>query len=209
MTRRIFIIRHGNTFAPGEPPRRIGSRTDLPLVASGRAQARALGDTLAVAGVHPVAVHASPLARAAESAALICSVLPGAPLVSTAEWLSEIDYGPDEGMPESAVIDRVGAEALAAWSEIAEPPPGWQVDPAERIAAWRRFFATAGDGDHLCITSNGAARFALLADPALAGTELTLRTGAAGLILLEPERPPHLAFWNARPGDPAWMAVGN
>ena len=32
---RLVIVRHGNTFEAGEPPRRIGARTDLPLTATG------------------------------------------------------------------------------------------------------------------------------------------------------------------------------
>ena len=40
------IVRHGNTFDGNEPVRRIGARTDLPLVASGFDQARALGQKL-------------------------------------------------------------------------------------------------------------------------------------------------------------------
>ncbi len=39
----LYIVRHGNTFEPDEPPRRIGRRTDLPLVESGRAKEDKLG----------------------------------------------------------------------------------------------------------------------------------------------------------------------
>ena len=41
--RRIFIIRHGNTFESSADARRIGARTDIPLVESGHAQAARLG----------------------------------------------------------------------------------------------------------------------------------------------------------------------
>ena len=41
--RRIFIIRHGNTFESSATACRIGAGTDLPLVESGRAQADRLG----------------------------------------------------------------------------------------------------------------------------------------------------------------------
>ncbi|WP_031293614.1 histidine phosphatase family protein, partial [Sphingobium sp. HDIP04] len=41
--RRIFIIRHGNTFESNADARRIGARTDLALVESGHAQAERLG----------------------------------------------------------------------------------------------------------------------------------------------------------------------
>jgi len=42
MTRQLFIVRHGNTFDPGDTVTRVGARTDLPLSSSGRAQADAL-----------------------------------------------------------------------------------------------------------------------------------------------------------------------
>ena len=37
---RLIIARHGNTFDAGDIPTRVGRRTDLPLVASGEAQAK-------------------------------------------------------------------------------------------------------------------------------------------------------------------------
>ena len=48
---RLVIVRHGNTFEAGEPPRRIGARTDLPLTATGVAQAEALARHFAANGV--------------------------------------------------------------------------------------------------------------------------------------------------------------
>ncbi|HAO37083.1 MAG TPA: histidine phosphatase family protein, partial [Hyphomonas sp.] len=36
---RLIIVRHGNTFDKGDTVTRVGGRTDLPLSASGLAQA--------------------------------------------------------------------------------------------------------------------------------------------------------------------------
>lgn len=180
---RLWIVRHGNTFAPGEPPRRIGARTDLPLVESGRAQGAALGMWFAAQGIIFDRVAASPLARARETARLI--VGDGGD-IATMPWLDEIDHGPDEDRSEDEVVARIGAGALAAWDRDALPPPGWRVDADARTAGWRAALAAA-QGDRLLVTSNGAARFALRADAALAEQaralpHLKLRTGAWGLI---------------------------
>lgn len=191
---RIWIVRHGNTFEPGETPRRIGARTDLPLVAGGRAQADALRAHFR--DVRFARVLASRLRRSAETARRIA----GPP--ETCDWLDEIDHGPDEDRPEAAVVARIGADALAAWERAAVPPPGWRVDAGARLAGWRTLLADA-EGDVLAVTSNGAARFALLCDAGLAAEaaalpHLKLRTGAWGRI----ERDGgawRLAEWDRRP----------
>ncbi|MBB3475443.1 histidine phosphatase family protein [Sphingomonas sp. BK345] len=199
MSATFVIVRHGDTFAPGEPPRRIGARTDLPLVESGRAQAAALGAAFARRGWRFDRIVAAPLRRARETAEAIRAALPDAPAPEPAAFLAEIDHGPDEDRAEPEVIARVGAAALAAWDSRGEPPPGWQVDPAARRAAWRELYARE-KGETLLVTSNGAARFALLAGPALAQglVTLKLRTGAFGVIRATPAGLARLA-WDERP----------
>lgn len=54
---------------------------------------------------------------------------------------NEIDYGPDENMPEETVIARVGQNALDAWNTRCMPPPGWDIDSPALIDMWREFFA--------------------------------------------------------------------
>lgn len=185
MTARIVIVRHGDTFAPGEAPRRIGAHTDLPLVESGRAQARALAAEFADRDLVFTRVLASPLLRTRETAETIA---PGR--IDTARWLREIDHGPDENRTEAEVIARIGRDALEAWERDATPPPSWRVEADERLAAWRSFLASA-TGAALLVTSNGAARFALLA---LGEAPRKIRTGAYGVI--EDGR---LVCWDRRP----------
>lgn len=189
MTRRIVIIRHGNTFEAGETPRRIGARTDLPLVASGRAQAAALVAHFANQGLAFDRILASPLLRTRETAALIA---PGR-TIEPVDWLREIDHGIDEGRTEAEVEARIGRAALDAWDAAGIAPAGWQVDAEARIAAWRALLSEAA-GTTALVTSNGAARFALLA---LALPPAKLRTGAYGLIAGDPW---HVAAWDRRPG---------
>jgi probable phosphoglycerate mutase len=197
----VTIVRHGNTFETGEPPRRIGARTDLPLVVSGREQARALGAAFAEQGVTFDRVLAAPLLRTRETADLILADRQ-APSIETTDWLTEIDHGPDEDRPESEIVARIGHQALADWDSEARVPDGWIVNEPVRTRGWRTLW-DHGDGHVLIVTSNGAARFALLSDDGLrhqaAGLPaLKLRTGAYGRIAREQGRL-HLIDWDVRP----------
>lgn len=194
----VTIVRHGNTFEPGEPPRRIGARTDLPLVAGGQAQARALG--AALQGFDRAL--AAPLLRTRATAEAILAAQPDAPVVEHADWLTEIDHGPDEGATEDAVLTRIGHDALAAWDAEARVPDGWIVDAERRLAGWRDLWAH-GAGRVLIVTSNGAARFALRSDVALQRQaavlrSLKLRTGAYGVIVRDTAEL-RLLDWDRRP----------
>ena len=209
--RNLVVIRHGNTFAPGETPRRVGAGTDLPLVASGEAQARAAGVALAAAGLRPDRVLTGPLKRARQTAALLLEAFEASPAPELASFLDEIDHGPDENRPEAEVTARLGEAAIAAWDRSGIAPEGWTVRREERIAAWREAVAEAsraGPGTTLLVTSNGAARFVLLAFPQLAAGPdasaagdggLKLRTGAWGRIRVAPDGTPTLVEWNVRP----------
>ncbi len=196
---RFVVVRHGNTFEAGEPPRRIGARTDLPLTAAGRAQAEALGRHLATRDLQFTRVLSGPLTRARDTARLLLPHLETRPPVETASFLNEVDHGPDENQPEDAVLARVGAEALRRWDEEGFAPAGWQVDREMRLAAWRQLFAeTPASGEILLVTSNGAARFALIA-AGLARGGLKLRTGAWGIIEAGRDGVLRLVEWDRRP----------
>lgn len=201
MISRVIILRHGNTFDKGDVVTRVGGRTDLPLSASGRAQAEALARHFAD---RPFATARSgPLRRTRETALAILAAQPQSPELTTDLFLREIDYGPDENRPEEEVIARIGAAALEAWETAGRPPPGWRVDPAAIVGNWQETFAElAGQtGDHLIVTSNGIARFALEAAhrPGERRPELhgKLATAAWGVIRLEGERA-LVEAWNVR-----------
>jgi broad specificity phosphatase PhoE len=198
----FLIVRHGNTFESAEPPRRIGARTDLPLTAKGLAQADALGAFLAAQGLAFKRVLVSPLLRTRQTAEAVLRHLPAAPAAEASDFLREIDHGPDEDKTEEAVLARIGAAALAAWDAHAVAPPGWQVDAAARLAGWRDLFAQE-QGPALLVTSNGAARFALVAaglaaDPDSA-SGMKLPTGGYGVIRRAPDGSLRLAGWGMRP----------
>ena len=195
---RLYIVRHGNTFEAGEAPRRIGSRTDLPLTATGIAQAEALGRHFAASSIAFAESFSGRLARTRDTARIILETM-GLPLaVETEDFLTEIDHGPDEDQPEAIVEARIGGAALDAWDQRAVAPPGWDVGADWRISAWLAFARAPHAESVLLATSNGAARFALLAfgfDIA----SLKLRTGAYGVIEAGSDGGFRLLEWDKRP----------
>ncbi|SEN64482.1 probable phosphoglycerate mutase [Sphingomonas gellani] len=203
MNRTLVIVRHGNTFSPGEPPRRIGLRTDPPLAPSGQVQARALGRWFAEHGWRFDRILSSPLRRTRETAETIGAAQATAPPIEPSDLLAEIDHGVDENRLESEVVDRIGVQVLADWDRHGKAPEGWKVERAARLGGWRELFAQGRDDTLLLVTSNGAARFALLADAVLtaqAGAlpSLKLRTGAFGMVEIT-EAGVRLAAWDVRP----------
>lgn len=197
MTARLIIVRHGNTFDTGDVVTRVGGRTDLPLSLSGRAQAEALARAFATLVF--ATARTGPLKRTRETASAILAAQTNPPELTTDLFLREIDYGPDENRPEVEVVARVGKGALEAWERDFTPPPGWRVDPAAIIGNWQETFAELRGvpGDHLIVTSNGIARFALTAAGAHGHTG-KLATGAWGVIALEGESA-NVTDWNLRP----------
>lgn len=156
----LLVARHGNTFDSGDTLLRVGQRTDLPLSKSGREQAKELGEFLMVNYPNIDRVIVSSLKRTQQTAQL---ALPHV-AVEINPMFDEIDYGIDEGQPESSVIARVGAKALQQWEEEAIPVAGWLVDPEKIINNWKKFadsYVQESEGDRviLVITSNGIARF--------------------------------------------------
>lgn len=197
MKRRIFVIRHGNTFASSADARRIGAGTDIPLVESGHMQAQRLGDWFARQGLSVRALHSGPLLRARQTAQLVADAL-GRGCDALLPWLDEIDHGPDEGQPEAVVLSRLGPAAIADWDAHGTVPDGWIVDAEKRLSAWRAWFARDGEGAELLVTSNGAARFALLA-AGVSAPQLKLRTGAFGELVIDQDGRVALARWDVRP----------
>lgn len=205
---RLIIARHGNTFSKDEIVRRVGT-TDLPLVATGLAQGRALGSYLKNHQLTPNIIITSQLKRAIQTAEQAqITMQTNLPIKTTAEF-NEIDYGPDENQPEEDVIARIGTDALRAWESSAMVPMGWKVTPEDIIQTW---LDVAGDilKHHqeqtvLIITSNGIARFA----PYITGDfeafhkkhSIKIATGALCVFEHTPETGKWECLqWNTKPG---------
>jgi len=207
MTTRLIIARHGNTFAPGDVIRRVGSRTDLPLVASGLEQGRKLGLYLKSHDLLPDIVWTSDLQRTKQTAQMAFDAAGITPSVRQDSLFDEIDYGPDENKPEADVAARLGEAALKAWDQDAMVPDGWRVNADNIIKGWRAFGDKIAREDQnltvMVVTSNGVARFA----PYLTGDfegfrqkfKIKISTGAFGLFTYDDG--PHWVAerWNVRP----------
>lgn len=128
MGTRILLVRHGET--DWNTTGRVQGRTDLPLNARGREQAREAAQALAGRGVSRVV--SSPLLRATQTAEIIATAL-GLGDVETDDGLVEQAFGLAEGLrwedataryPEGvpglegrpSVVARA-AEALARWAK--------------------------------------------------------------------------------------------
>ena len=202
----LLIARHGNTFAPGETPLRVGARTDLPLSESGRKQAHTLGHYLKQNYPDLAHVFTSELKRTIQMAEIALTTANFSIPVEALNVFNEIDYGPDEAQPEEAVIARIGQSAIDAWNCDAIIPEGWRVNPKAIIDSWQQFathiIANYPNQTVLVITSNGIARFAphLLDSPAQFSKkyELKMATGAISEFKFE-QNHWQLQRWNYRP----------
>ncbi len=207
MTTRLLIARHGNTFAQSETPRRVG-RTDIPLVASGEAQGKALGQHIQEQGWKPIIAFTSELQRTIRMAELVKEVIGADFPCHRLPFLNEIDYGVDENCTEAEVIARIGKEAITRWDAEAIAPDGWHIDVEAIRKSWQTFAQEINTHyvgkTVLVVTSNGIARFA----PVLTGDEtafrrdysLKLATGALGVLEYHStEQHWTCKGWNLRP----------
>lgn len=202
----LIIARHGNTFEPGERPRRVGLHTDLPLTDAGIAHGRNLGAYLKKINLLPDRLYTSQLQRTTQMAKYINE---GAGVFLPPQAMpifNELDYGPDENQTEDKVIARLGEQALADWDERAIMPPGWSPDTKTLIKNWANFAqhitTTQADKTVMVITSNGIARFALTLpgnfEEARKQCGLKLATGAFGVLEHDGARW-SVQSWNVRP----------
>lgn len=207
MTTQLLIARHGNTFAPGELPRRVG-RTDLPLVERGLEQGRLLGHYLKQNQLIPDVIFTSQLQRTIQTAEQAQLSMNTQIPIHALSIFNEIDYGPDENKTEAEVLKRVGSNALTLWDTDAIVPEGWLVSPDKLIIQWLQF-AERLKYDYsnkicLVVTSNGIARFSpyITGDFAQFNTnhEIKIATGAVCLFTSEKDKSLwDCAFWNVKP----------
>jgi broad specificity phosphatase PhoE len=189
----LLVIRHGNTFEAGEPPRRIGARTDLVLTAEGRAQMAKLRQYLEREKLMPQRVYASPLQRTLQSAAQLGISY------EILEFLREIYHGMDENKTEDVVLKNVGSKALKAWDEDGKLPPGWTADILGIRQGWAGMKKLCKDSNEIwaAVTSNGIARFVFEGVEGVPANR-KLSTGAFGLLVYEDGRWV-CEGWNIRP----------
>jgi broad specificity phosphatase PhoE len=142
MTGRIVLVRHGETewSASGQHT----GRTDLPLLARGEEQAKALIPELyrLLGGHDPVLTLTSPLQRARRTAELAgLSAIPEPDL-------REVDYGELEGLTTPAIRER--GPGWAGWTVWTGALPGGETlaevaARADRVLARAALALPAGD----------------------------------------------------------------
>jgi len=106
---RFLLTRHGET--EWNRIRRFQGRSDIPLNQTGRNQGQALALLLKDEPIR--AIYSSPLARAMETASLIRTFHPFAPLFEE-EGLTEMDLGQFDGMDAVDWVSRY-PDLLEAW----------------------------------------------------------------------------------------------
>jgi broad specificity phosphatase PhoE len=200
MHKELYLVRHGNTFDAHQIPLRVGCRTDLPLALSGQKQLTTLGKYIANQQILIEALYASELLRAQQSAQIITQLYSNQPLKIIIEpLLNEVDYGVDDGQAETAVIKRIGQNALNAWETQNIIPNGWNIQPDLLVANWQQFvsnFLTSKQQSIMLVTSNGIARF--LAPAIGLATLPKLATGSISKLTWKQQTwMPEL--WNYRP----------
>ncbi|MBX7136955.1 MAG: histidine phosphatase family protein [Oligoflexia bacterium] len=203
----IIVARHGNTFGPGEIPRWIGARTDLPLVESGRLQAQALSSLFRAVRLFPAEIICGPLLRTRQFAQIIGDDCAPAVRPRVDGRLAELDYGDWEGLSDAEVEARGDAELQRRWREESIRPENahWGDDEdllaresAQLLDDLSRRLAPGAAA--LCVTSSGRMRYLLRAMPpeferCKAQHTLGVRTGHLALIIAQAGQLA-LAGWN-------------
>ncbi len=204
MTRRLLLVRHGNTFEDGSPVVRVGSRTDLPLTAKGLAQAATFAAAVRSAGLAVGPFLAGPLARTRMFVTHGFGFEP-----RTDDRLREIDYGSWEGRTDADIAATAGADTLEAWNRRCVWPEGqgWSPDPATLEAGAGALVRELSAGDArlvpvLC-SSQGILRYFAKLDPtwfagAVADAKLGVATGSCCGIVIDGTSV-RVAFWNRKP----------
>ena len=155
----ILLARHGET--DDNRARRFQGRRNPPLNDTGRAQARELATE--VLHEHVVALYASPLLRAWETASIAGEVLGLEPLPE--ERLVEVDVGNWAGRLHDEVA-TAEPQAYQAWIDADEAfrfPGGEAIGEQHvRVAAAVADIRAAVDGPALVVCHGGTIRAALL-----------------------------------------------
>lgn len=114
---KLILARHGNTFNAHEPAFYVGSQHDLPLVAYGIEQAKAIGHALLQQDVNLTAVYTGPLLRMRTTAQEAMRVMQNGLQEIVDERLNELDYGLWSGLTSQEVRQEFGDEDYERWEQ--------------------------------------------------------------------------------------------
>lgn len=158
-TALLAAVRHGQT-VENTRGRWMGLR-DSPLTTEGRQQAMALGERLKPDGPW-AAIYTSPLARAADTAALLAAPL-GAPLFPPEPDLREYDFGEWDGLTPAELQAHGFWKAVSQDPEFAPPGGEGFATAARRLTAALGRIASAHPGQAVVVVTHGLALAAGLA----------------------------------------------
>lgn len=190
MTQRLILVRHGAT-EWSESGQHTGL-TDLPLLPSGEAGARALRPLLARFDI--AHVRSSPLLRARRTAELA-----GQTIDTVDPDLVEWDYGNVEGISTAQIREETGT-AWSVWRDGVAPgrTPGETVEEVAARASRVLSAVSHFEGDVLLFGHGQSLRILtavfLRTEPRF-GAHLTFETGAVG-ILGHHREDPVIEGWN-------------
>lgn len=208
--RKVLLVRHGNTFAPGDKVVWVGARSDLPLVRKGLEQARLFGEAVRGANLAVGPLRAGPLRRTREFVREAFGVA-----AEIDDRLTEIDYGKWEGRTSEEIAAEIGMEPVEAWSKRGVWPrkSSWSpsVDQVEANVAQvlTDLLALPDETIPVVCTSQGILKFFAKRDAAFHarglsqtdGKALAVPTGACcGMTLIDGRS--RVDFW-AQPPSPA------
>jgi 2,3-bisphosphoglycerate-dependent phosphoglycerate mutase len=163
---RLFLVRHGNTFEKGETPTQVGAKTDLPLTAQGKEQAKYFAHFLALEKCPIKAIYTGSLKRQIDSAEILANELHLGDQIIHRDLaaLTEIDYGLWEGLTSEEILNQWPGE-YKSWTTKAEWPKkifnGSLDNHLKNLALWiKNLRETYSNGDIIVgVTSNGIMRF--------------------------------------------------
>jgi probable phosphoglycerate mutase len=144
------LLRHGRT--EHTPERRYSGRNDLPLSATGRAEAEAAAKRAAELDVDVIV--ASPLRRTRETAEVVGAVL-GLP-VQYDDDLVELDFGDLEGLTAEEAKQRHPLAARRFAEDITVAAPGGEsvADVSDRVARARARILRGHAGKTVLVVSH-------------------------------------------------------
>lgn len=209
---RLILLRHGNTFSPGESAVWVGKSEDLPLVSQGKTQAQVVAGVLSELGVYPDALFCSSLKRTKEFAQILKKTCGWETSVTEDARLDELDYGSWSGLTSEEIAARGFVIDLQQWNDHCVWPAdaGWGGSPQLLRAEAQDFVEDVvktydDDATVVGVTSNGRLRYFLALDNeafkrAVASEKVKVKTGHASIFEVS-ERGVRMVEWNLSPPE--------
>lgn len=161
MSKRLFIVRHGNTFEPNETPCYVGSQIDLNLAKKGYEQAENLGKYFSQNKIHEI--YSGSLKRQLQTAQKIKELAKIESEIKVVYALDEINYGSWEGKTVDEIIKN-NIDGYKDWESKAIFPSEFEDDfdsRIELISIWLKMLLESENENILAVSSNGIIKMML------------------------------------------------